>query len=123
MNAEVAAARVLTPADVPTDHVGVGSRVLFRRPDNRETYEMTFLGPWEADHSRGWFNYRAPLAQTILGKRIGDNIDFDHGEVNGRYEIAELHNALNEQAAAGRKSDESSMADASTQAEYAPDSA
>lgn len=123
MNIEVAAARVLTPADIPTDHVGVGSRVVFRRPDNGETYEMTFLGPWEADHSKGWFNYRAPLAQAILGKRMGDVIDFDHGEVNGRYEIAELHNALSEQAAASRKIAESSMADASTTTEYAPDSA
>ena len=102
MNTELASARVLTPADVPTDHVGIGTRVVFRRAGADDTYEMTLLGPWEADHSKGWFNYRAPFAQAILGKRIGDAVDFDHGDVNGRFEIVELHNSLREQAPAAR---------------------
>ncbi len=107
MNAELAAARVLTEDDVPTDHVGIGTRVVFRRAGDGIAYEMTFLGPWEADHSRGWFNYRAPLAQTILGKKLREIVNFDHGEVHGPYEIAELHNAIKEDA--GSFSDEGEM--------------
>jgi transcription elongation GreA/GreB family factor len=91
MNAEMAKARVLSPADVPLDHVAIGTRVEFHRLDDNAPYEMTLLGPWEADHSKGWFNYLAPMAQSILGKRVGDQVEFDHGETRGEYRITAIH--------------------------------
>ncbi len=94
MNTEMAIARILAPADVPLDHVAVGTRVEFRRLDDNAAYEMTFLGPWEADHSKGWFNYLAPMAQGILGKRVGDPVEFDHGDTRGEYRITEIHNGI-----------------------------
>lgn len=98
MNAEVAAARVISAAEVPTDHVGIGTRVTFRRVTDGETYEVAFVGPWEADGSKGWINYKAPLAQSVLGKRVGDRVDFEHSNASGTYEIVELGNALTEEA-------------------------
>lgn len=94
MNAEMASAKVITPADVPLDHVAIGTKVIFRRVEDGAPYEMTFVGPWEADHTKAWFNYRAPMAQGILGKRVGDIVDFEHGEVSGQYRIAEIHNGI-----------------------------
>ena len=87
-------ARVMTPADVPTDHVGVGTRVVFERAGDGERYEMSFVGPWEADHTKSWFNYKAPLSQEIMGKRVGDLVHFEHAATSGEYRIIELHNAL-----------------------------
>ncbi len=94
MNAELAMARVMTPADVPTDHVGVGTRVVFERTADGERYEMSFVGPWEADHAKSWFNYKAPLSQEIMGKKVGDLVHFDHSAASGEHRIVELHNAL-----------------------------
>ncbi len=94
MNTEMASAKVLAPADVMLDQVSIGTRVVFRRVDDNAEYQMTFLSPWEADHSKGWFNYRAPMAQGILGKRIGDMVEFDHGETKGQYRVAEIHNGI-----------------------------
>jgi transcription elongation factor GreA len=94
MNSEMASAKVLTPADVPLDHVGIGTKVIFRSVEDDAPYEMTFVGPWEADHTKGWFNYLAPMAQGILGKRVGDLVDFGHGEVSGQYRIAEIQNGI-----------------------------
>lgn len=96
MNAEVAAARVISPADVPTDHVGIGTKVTFKRTTDGELYEMSFVGPWEADADKLRFNYRAPLAQKVLGKRVGDVVQFDHTGAEGCYEIVALDNALAE---------------------------
>ena len=94
MNAELTMARVMTPADVPTDHVGVGTRVVFERTSDGERYEMSFVGLWEADHAKSWFNYKAPLSQEIMGKKVGDLVHFDHTGASGEYRIIELHNAL-----------------------------
>ena len=97
MNAEVAAARVISAEDVPTNHVGIGSRVTFRRVTDGEPYEVAFMGPWEADASKGWINYKAPLSQSVLGKRVGDKFEFEHSNAVGTYEIVKLGNALAEE--------------------------
>lgn len=94
MNAEMAAARVLTPDHVPTDHVGIGSKVILKRATDDERYEMSLLGPWEADVASGVFNYRTPVAGKVLGKRIGDIVEFEHTGAVGTYEIVALQNAL-----------------------------
>jgi len=94
MNAEVAAAQVITPEEVPVEHVGIGTRVVFKRVGDDEPYELSLVGPWEADAEKGRLNYRAPLAQTILGKRIGDTIECDHTGATGTYAIVALDNAL-----------------------------
>jgi transcription elongation factor GreA len=94
MNAELTMARVMTPGDVPTDHVGVGTRVVFERTSDGERYEMSFVGLWEADHAKSWFNYKAPLSQEIMGKKVGDLVQFEHTGASGEYRIIELHNAL-----------------------------
>ena len=96
MNNEVALARVVSPDEVPTDHIGVGTKAVFRRLSDGEQYDMTFAGPWEANLEEGWFNYKAPLSQTLMGKCVGDVVEFDHSGIVGRYQIVSLHNALAE---------------------------
>ncbi len=100
MNAEVQEARVMTRSDVTTDEIGIGTRAVFRRVTDGERYEICFVGPWDADHSKGWFNYKAPLAKSVMGKRIGDVIEFEHSGASGRYEVVELHNGLADDTAA-----------------------
>lgn len=99
MNSEMQAARVFSPDDVPTDRVGIGTRVVMRRTTDGEIYGITFVGPWESDYEKNRINYKAPLARTVLGKRIGDMIEFEHSGATGTYEIIELHNGLKEMAA------------------------
>ncbi len=94
MNAEMAMAEVVTHTDVPADHVGVGTTVTLRRVSDGEPYEMTISGPWEADSSKGWFNYQTPLAQKVLGKHVGEVVEFEHTAATGTYEITALENAL-----------------------------
>ena len=97
MNAEMAMAEVIGPADVPADHVGIGTRAVFKRVTDGQTYEMGFVGAWEADHAKGWFNYKTPIAQKVLGARVGDVVEFEHSGATGQYEIVSVHNSLAEQ--------------------------
>jgi transcription elongation GreA/GreB family factor len=90
MNAEMAIAQVLSEADIPTDHVGIGSHVVMKHLDDDSRYEVTIVGPWEADVDEGLINYQTPLAQRILGRRIGDIVEFDYRAAKGRYEVIEL---------------------------------
>lgn len=101
MNRDVADARVLTPSEVPTDEVGAGSRIVFEHEGDGARYELTLLGPWDVDTERNIMNYRSPLAQSLMGKAIGDEVELSHGGLEGRFKIVELHNALEDSGSAG----------------------
>ncbi len=94
MNTEMAMAQVVTPENVATDHVGVGTKVIFKRKADGELYQLVFVGSWDADAAKGWLNYKTPLAQKVMGMRTGDVIEFDHSGAVGTYEIVGLENAL-----------------------------
>lgn len=94
MNAEVAMARVLAPNEIVTDCVGIGTKVSFRRVDDGDEYELSLLGPWEADAEKHRLNYRTPLAQKVLGKRVGEVVEFSHSAATGQYEIVAIQNAI-----------------------------
>lgn len=96
MNSEMAIAEVISPTDVPSDHVGIGSRVVFQRQTDGARQELTFLGPWDGDLERNVLNYKAPLAQAVMGKRVSDVVDLETRSGSGRYEIVEIHNGLDE---------------------------
>jgi transcription elongation factor GreA len=94
MNAEVAMAQVLRPGDVPEDEIGVGSRAVFRKLSDGSQYELTFLGPWEADFDKGILNYRSPLGMELMGIRVGDQVEFEHRNASGVYQLESVSNAL-----------------------------
>ena len=94
MNQEIAIAKVIDPEEISTDHIGIGTQAVFRRRSDGREYEMSFLGPWEADVAKGVFNYKAPLPQRLMGKRAGDVVEFDHTGAEGEYEIIAVRNAL-----------------------------
>jgi len=98
MNAEMAAARLLSPDWVPIDHAGIGSKVTLRHVADGSHYVVVILGPWEADPEIGTFSYRTPVAQKMLGKRVGETVDFDHTGAVGTYEIVALGNVLKPEA-------------------------
>lgn len=90
MNRELSLAEPIEPDDVPTDHVGIGSKVTLRQTSDGHTREMTFLGPFDTDIDAGIYNYQAPVSQTLLGLHVGDKATV---VVDGRdvvYEVAEI---------------------------------
>ncbi len=72
INDDLSRARVIEPHDVPTDQVGIGSRVTLRRSDNGTQQVMTFLGPLDTDVEQGIYSYQAPLAQKLMGAGVGE---------------------------------------------------
>jgi transcription elongation factor GreA len=68
-------ARIITPADVSTDYVGIGSKVTLKRKSGGEvTY--TILGQWDADVEKNILSRQSKLAQTLIGKEIGNSFEF-----------------------------------------------
>ncbi len=74
-----AAAQLVEPPLHP-DSVRFGVRVRLRRDDGSElAYRL--VGEDEADPARGLLSWASPLAQSLLGKEVGDTVPFQGGEV------------------------------------------
>lgn len=94
MNSELAMAQVITSGEVSAAQIGIGTQVLFIHVTTGQKLEMTFMGPWDADPAKGWINYKAPLCQTLMGKKVGDEVPFEHDGASGTFKVSEIHNAL-----------------------------
>ncbi len=94
INEELSRARVLEPHDVPTDHVGIGTRVTLRRGDTGAEITMTFLGPFETDIERGVYSYLAPLSQRLMGAPVGARVTLSLEGRDVEVEVVAVASAL-----------------------------
>lgn len=80
---ELALARQIQPELIDTTKVMVGCRVklveLNHPKEESETpevvYEYSILGPWDSDLEKGIISFQSPLAQKLLGKKVGDIVE------------------------------------------------
>lgn len=56
---------------LPTDRAGVGTRVVFRRPDGREE-ACEIMGEWDRDAAFGIISCKSRLSESLDGKAPGD---------------------------------------------------
>lgn len=80
-------ARIITPEDVSTDEVGIGS-VVHLRDSKGEHTRFILLGPWDADPEQHILSFQSKLAQVMKGKTIGEKFPFQ-GET---FTIADIDN-------------------------------
>jgi transcription elongation factor GreA len=77
-------------SEIPDDRVGFGSRVTVEdlRTRERETYSLVF-GDY-IDLDSGQISMASPLGQTLLGKRVGDEVTLRLPRGERRLRIVEL---------------------------------
>ena len=89
LETKVATAEVLDP---PTsgDRVTFGSTVRLEDEDGKET-RYQIVGSDETDPSRGRISIMAPLARTLIGKRVGDSVEAQLPVGKKRFEILDAN--------------------------------
>jgi transcription elongation GreA/GreB family factor len=96
MQNEMSIASVIRPEDVPTDHVGIGSKVILEHVDNGAKQVVIILSQWEAEPSKQIYNYKTPVAQAILGHHEGDLTTVDFFDPPGEYRVLSMSSAISE---------------------------
>ena len=84
---QIARARIITPQDVLSDEVSVGS-VVHCRDSKGEHLRFILLGPWDADPEKHILSFQSKLAQAMKGRTIGEKFEFQ-GEL---FTIADIDN-------------------------------
>ncbi|HNO80550.1 MAG TPA: GreA/GreB family elongation factor [Phycisphaerae bacterium] len=96
MQNEMAIATVIRPEDVPSDHVGIGSKVMLEHTGSGAKQEVVILSQWEAEPAKQIYNYKTPVAQAILGHQEGDLTTVDFFNPPGEYRVIALASAIAE---------------------------
>jgi transcription elongation factor GreA len=68
-------ATIIERSDVNPATVSFGTKIEVL--ENSDVVKFTILGPWESDIENNVLSYRSPLGMALLGKKVGDVIDFN----------------------------------------------
>lgn len=88
LESEIKKAQILDLNAVSTDKVNIGTVVTISGEGEKETF--TILGPWDADFEKRILSYRSPIAQALLGKKIGDVVEIRKNEQIKQYTIESI---------------------------------
>jgi transcription elongation GreA/GreB family factor len=70
-----------------TDAVSVGTKVAVTELTTNHPESFMILGAWDSDPHQNVMSYLSPLAQTLLGHSVGEEVDFDTDSIKKRYRI------------------------------------
>jgi transcription elongation GreA/GreB family factor len=63
-----------------TDVVGMGTIVRATNLETNNPEQFTILGAWDSDPDKGLVSYLSPMAQALLNRKAGDEVEFEiHG--------------------------------------------
>ena len=67
-------ARLIDDLQFKKGEVQIGARVKLQEKDSKEEFEWTLVGPAESDPMSGRISVHAPLAQGLLGHKVGEEV-------------------------------------------------
>lgn len=74
LETDLARAQITDFKDAPVDQIGVGSVAGLRITSTDQRVSYTILGAWDSDPDNQILSYETPLAKSLLGKRVGDQV-------------------------------------------------
>ncbi len=77
LQADLMRAKSTDFTEAPTDTIGIGSVVELKDLGSGEKIKYTILGAWDSDPENNLLSYLTPMAQSILGKKVGDDVQID----------------------------------------------
>jgi len=70
-------ATILDDSMIPTEFVGVGSKVSVEDVDYKDDFQIRIVTSIEADPSRDLVSNESPMGTALLGHSVGDSVAFD----------------------------------------------
>lgn len=86
----VSRADVIDPTKIGGDTIKFGATIEIVDEDTDEEKTFQIVGESEADIDNGKLNMRAPLARSLIGKEVGDNVEVNTPGGGKSYEILSI---------------------------------
>ena len=90
IESELQKAKVIDRHMITTDSAGIGTTITLQHTERDSIVAYTIMGRWDTDLSHNIISNEAPLAQSIIGKKIGATVIVEGTE----YRIIKITEAL-----------------------------
>jgi transcription elongation GreA/GreB family factor len=87
LESQLVRARGTDFANPRTDVVSVGTRVSVTEMGAEHTESFAILGAWDFDPTHHIISYLSPVAQALLNRKVGDDVEFELEGVTKRYRV------------------------------------
>jgi transcription elongation GreA/GreB family factor len=87
LEAQLVRARGTDFANVKTDVVSIGTVVNVMDLDSKNAEKFSVLGAWDSDPEKGVISYLTPVAQSLLNRKAGEEVEFEMEGAKKRYRI------------------------------------
>jgi transcription elongation GreA/GreB family factor len=77
-------------ANARTDVVSIGTIVRATDLETKATENFTILGAWDSDPDKGIVSYLTPVAQSLLNRKAGDEVEFEIHGARHRHRIESI---------------------------------
>ena len=74
-------------ANVKTDVVGIGTIVNVTDLNTKNAEKFNVLGAWDSDPEKGVISYLTPVAQSLLNRKVGEEVEFEMEGAKKRYRV------------------------------------
>jgi len=72
------------------DTVAFGSEIVLKNLDTDEKVTYMLVGPYESDIDKGRISISSPLGRALMGKSVGDEVNFNAPGGQRTYEIIKI---------------------------------
>ena len=83
-------ATIVDMANLPKDEVVFGATVVVKDLDFGDTEEFTLVGAGDEDYDAGKILITSPLAQGLVGKKVGEHVEIPVPAGTMKFEILEI---------------------------------
>ena len=87
LEAQLVRARGTDFANARTDIVSIGTKVRVTSLDQNSPEAFIILGAWDSNPEKGIISYLTPVAQSLLNRKPGEEVDFEMDGAKKRYRI------------------------------------
>ena len=91
LKAKLVNAAIVDVSKLPKDQVAFSCRVVVKDLEFGDSEEFVLVGAGEEDYDLGKINITSPLAQGLLGKKVGEKAEVEVPAGINRFEILEIH--------------------------------
>src|SRR3569833_961132 len=90
MENQLVRARGTDFSNARTDIVSIGTIVRTTNSASGQKETFTILGAWDSDPDKGIVSYLTPIAQALLNRKVGEEVDFEIHGANHRHRIESI---------------------------------
>ncbi|MFH1726268.1 MAG: transcription elongation factor GreA [Elusimicrobiota bacterium] len=91
---QLTSARLIDELQIKSDQVQIGVKVTLQEVDSSEEYVWTLVGQPEADPTSGRISVHAPLAQGLLGHKVGEEVKVELPAGEKTFKILKTERAI-----------------------------